>query len=451
MFDNLLNSFSRQKISSDRITVIAAKAKEYKKKYGNDNTIDGTIGMFYDEDEKLYIFETIKKIFQNIDYRDVFSYSPMVSNKNFFDGIMNLTSLNELDNFNKIFSCAPVSGGLGAIHHSVHNFCDEETLIIALYPFWGPYQNVMEEIGLKMNYICPFDIGEKEINFDNIRKNIKDKLIKNNYKKIFFLLNTPASNPTGLSLNDKELLELYKIFNEIKLNNTNFNSNSNEKLKIILFLDLAYIDFTDFKVKDLIKFFISQKNENKKIIEDESKSNIINKNKDENYIIDNPFDTILMGYSLSKSCGLYGLRTGACILYSQKEEDHKIFEEKYSFSSRASTGSINHLGYYIVEKFSDPQYIINLKEEQKNLKKKLYLRRENLLKVLNNLGYVYYRHDDGFFVTYKKSKDQNKFDIEKYYEDLEKKGVFFVPSIDGLRIAICSIPNHKIDMLKNII
>lgn len=417
MLEKTLNIYSNRKISSDRITVIAAKAKEYKKNNGIENTIDGTIGMFYDEDESIYVFKTIEEIIENVKYKDIFSYSPMNANKDFFYGIMNLTGLYKVKNFENLFSCSPTSGGLGAIHHAVHNFCDNETLILALYPFWGPYQNIMEEIGLKMNYIKPFEIGEKEINFKQIKSDLEDKLKNGEFKKIFFLLNTPASNPTGLSLSKEELLTLYKIFYEIK-------ENFNKDLKIILFLDLAYIDFTDFEVLDLISVFTEDK-------------------------VINPFDTILMGFSLSKTCGLYGLRAGSAILFSKKLEDHKIFEEKFSFSSRASTGSINHLGYYIIEKFSNILYVKKLKEEQKILREKLNKRKNILLKTLDQLNYPYYRHDDGFFITYKKSKDQNKDEIEKYYKELENRGVFFVPSQEGLRIAICSIPLEKIRKLDN--
>jgi len=173
MIKDIYNNFSQNKISSDKITIIASMANDHKKQHGLDKTIDGTIGMFYDENEKLYVFEIIKEIFSSTNYNNLFSYSPMSANKDFFKGVMNLTGLSKYKNYKDFFSCVPTSGGLGAIHHSVHNFCDENTFIFALYPYWGPYQNIMQEIGLEMNYIKPLEIGETNIDFEMIKKEIE--------------------------------------------------------------------------------------------------------------------------------------------------------------------------------------------------------------------------------------------------------------------------------------
>lgn len=393
MIESFLTRRAKNKESFDQITSISFEVSQYKNKNPNSNIINGTIGMFYDEDEAPFVFQPIKDIYNSFLLHDISTYGFLYPTQDFSNAVFNLLGLTE--EYKKNSYCFPCAGGLNAIHHFAHNFIDEETSVFALNPFWGPYENILEEIGYKIqpiNIIPKSDFYiDEDLFFEAIKKTDKEKVI--------ILINIPCQNPTGYTPN----------LDEIK-----YIKNSILKLislgkKILIFFDLVYIHYSKLNINDLFEIFSDL--------------------------------SFFYNFSSSKTLSLYGFRTGAICLYSKDSTDKEIFIEKMAFSARASTGSINNIGYKIIEKFANQNLVSELKDCWYYIINTLSIRSKKLLNIFQMYGFDNYRYDEGFFISF----FHNEFEIKKLYELLKENGIFFVPQPDSIRVAISSIPLNKID------
>ncbi|HPC38694.1 MAG TPA: pyridoxal phosphate-dependent aminotransferase [Exilispira sp.] len=397
MIKNFLTDTAKDKISFDRITSISFEASQFKNKNPEKEIINGTIGMFYDEDEKPYVFELIKSIYNSFSIQDISSYGFLYPTNSFTKGVFNLLILNE--EYRKNCVCFPCSGGLNAIHHFTHNFIDSSTSIFSLNPYWGPYENILGELGYKIKSIninpSPQFFIDENLFFETIKKDENEKII--------ILLNIPCQNPTGYTPSLSELKNIKDAI--LKL----------EKIekKTLIFFDLVYLNYSKFNINDIFDIFS-----------------------------DLPF---FFNFSSSKTLSLYGFRTGAICLYSYDKEDKEIFNEKMAFSARASTGSINNLGYKIIEKFEDNLYLEQIKNNWNFVKERLDNRAKKFIKILEKYDFDYYRYDEGFFISF----FHKNFDIQKLTNKLKENGIFFVPQKDSIRVAISSIPLKKIEELES--
>ncbi len=391
MLYSFLNNFSKQKKSDDLITDISYKAKKFTEENGKENVVNGTIGMFKDEMNNLYKFSFVDNYLKEITNKEILGYSPMISTNKFTNGIVQLFDMQKhIQNI----SIYPTFGGLGAIHHCIHNFVHDE--ILCFKPYWGPYDNILQEQGKMLNSIEMLDIKN---NFNS--NGFKEYLNRRENQNIFLLINDPSSNPIGTSLSNNDLQNLKNIIidNKEKKNN-----------RFIILFDIAYIHYSNRKISQYIELF---------------------KNEVE----------LLFSVSLSKSLGIYGLRVGACIYYSSVKENHELFIEKMKYSSRASSGSINSIGYGLVESI-DSKNIVEIKKDQEYIKNLIKKRARHLINILDRYNLKYYRYDSGFYITIKNNIIFNK---------LIDNGIFFVPLKKGFRIAICSLSIKDIDKFEKVI
>ena len=185
-----------------------------------------------------------------------------------------------------------------------------------------------------------------------------------------------------------------------------------EGKEILLFFDLVYIHYSKLNINKIFEIFS-----------------------------DFPF---FFNFSSSKTLSLYGFRAGCLCLYSKIEEDLKLFPEKIAFSARASTGSINHYGYNIIEKFSNNSNIFELETSWEFVKTNLRLRADKLVAIFNAHDIEYYRYDEGFFFSFY----SKKCDINLLFNKLKENGIFFIPQKETIRVAISSISIDKLDELE---
>ncbi|MFN3411020.1 MAG: pyridoxal phosphate-dependent aminotransferase [Exilispira sp.] len=397
MIERFLTKISKDKISSDRITSISFEANQYKINNPDKEIINGTIGMFFDEDENLLVFEPVGSIYENLKINEISGYGFLYPSKRFSEGVFNLLDLNQ--KYKDNFCCFPSAGGLNAIHHFVHNFIDEDTSTFALGPYWGPYENILGELGYKINLI-PL---KPETKFYMDETLLFDIISKTDKKKIIILLNIPCQNPTGYT---PALDELENIKNSIiKLKNAG--------REILIFFDIVYIHYSKLNINTIFKIFS-----------------------------DFPF---FFNFSSSKTLSLYGFRAGAICFYSKDKSDKDIFTEKMAFSARASTGSINNLGYKIIEKFADKTQVEKIRVYWNFVIQTLKNRSKKFLRILEDNSFKYFRYDEGFFISF----FHDNLKIDELNNLFKKNGIFFVPQIDSIRVAISSIPSFKIDYFED--
>ena len=121
-------------------------------------------------------------------------------------------------------------GGTGAIRNTIANYSDIGDSILTTDWFWGPYNTISQEIGRKL---ATYQMFDSDNNYNLAALEEKAEELTQKQGSLVILLNTPAHNPTGYSLNDDEWDRLIDILNKLTATDK----------KITLFIDAAYIDF----------------------------------------------------------------------------------------------------------------------------------------------------------------------------------------------------------------
>lgn len=363
----------------------------------NKNTINASIGMYYNEDKKLLSLKTIKEGLDKLDPETYLAYNTVTGGKEFQNNIINWVfgdSLSLIPN-NVLIKAVATPGGSGAIS-SLFNIYGKDGDYILVSDIRWQYERFSKAAGL--------NILEHKLFDDNNTFNLKDFEEKLHYltktqEKVIVVLNDPCHNPTGYSMTNKELSNVVDIINS-------FTNN-----KIILLYDLAYLDFeTDLNVREKLV-----------ILSNLGKSKLC-----------------VLAFSGSKTMGLYGLRIGSAIAYGKDSAFVSDFYEKIKAHSVGSWSTTSSLGIelinYVLSKNNTSLFKNDLTLVRDTMKQrsKIFI---NELKLANIETYPY---KSGFYVLIKSSNPLEDF------KKLKTHNLFLVPLKEGLRVALCSININEI-------
>ena len=149
---------------------------------------------------------------------------------------------------------------------------------------------------------------------------------------------------------------------------------------------------------------------------------------------------ILICFSASKLLGIYGYRVGALIAITRDKQDIEDFKKSIPSVIRTSWSMANK------GMAASIPYILNdkqLEQEVKNNNEMLYKRGQYFYQKVKNIGLDPLPYKAGFFVTVDTHKN-----AREITEKLKDKNVYVVPLKKRyLRIAICSTPFKKLDIL----
>jgi len=367
-----------------------SEARERAALIGADKVINGTVGALMDRGT-LVTFKSVDDLIPSIDIKKISAYTPMQGIDSFLTAIEHLCFDEEFAPDKKIGSVAVV-GGLGGIRQAIINYTEIGDAIVTSDWHWGPY-----DIIVKDNYrkIATFELfQDKSFNLESFKETI-EKLAKSQ-KNVFILLNTPAHNPTGYSITLQEWDRIIDFLNTVDRN-------------IILFLDVAYVEFSKRKNK---QFF-------QKIT-----------------CLDSHIFTIV-NYSISKGLTKYGLRTAALIGI---HEEHKAIEEFIniiSTSNRGTYGSAPSLGQYLTAALYENKTTLTKYYTELSYWKNIITKRAAAF--MNNINSnIVTPYESGFFISIKSDMP------EDHVNRLKKDNIFLVPLSKGIRVAICSIEEENI-------
>lgn len=305
MFENL------EQIPLDPIFRILGEYKSDSRK----KKVNLTIGFYFDQNGKPYVFPVAKKAFKKIDQKD-FYYQPIGGNQEY----LNLTANFVLDK-KKFPNLAMIStcGGTQACRlfaDLIKRAYGKRKIYIAT-PTWGNHFAVFQS--LKIQKFEHLD-EEGEINFQAY----KDIAKKAEAGSIILLQGGQTHNPTGLNLSLPQLEKLIKIIN---------------KRKLTLYIDAAYIGMGEGLAKD------------KKYLK----------------LAYQKCEKIGIGVSYSKNASLYELRTGALFI---KTENKTAVESQLQQLTRESISMAPGFGQEIM--------IQILKNHRKQWETELEAARKNL-------------------------------------------------------------------------
>ena len=380
------------KFDNSNIVGLGSIAKE-EKKYDKE-VINSTTGMLYDEEGKLFTYNSVNKAITTLNNEERFAYFPTGGNKPYEDTVKKWLFGKYYDEIKDISALIPTPGGTGALSLSFTNFIAEDDFCLLPNHMWTNYKQILFEANKKwIEYEMFTEDGSYNL---KALKEAAEKVLAMK-KRVMILINDPAQNPTGYSLRDDETDELINIINELS-----------KKGEVSLVLDLAYIDYAD--------------------------TYEVTRNRLAKYLRLNEEVMQLLCFSASKAFGLYGLRVGALIPLCKNKEALKTAYEACVFSARAKWSNTSSVGINLIIKILNndelkAEYLKELNDSRLMLKK----RSDLFKKLVKELGVKVLPYDAGFFVSV--PTDNPK----ELYEKLRKNKLHIVPFEISIRITLSSV------------
>lgn len=390
----------------DIIFDLSERAQRAEKTLGRENVINATIGSLMDDYGRLITMDSVYNEYKALPNSDIAAYASLEGQPDYLEAIKKACFKEYAP---KAYTRAVASpGGSGSIKLALWNYTNWGDEILTSDWFWSPYVSICEEVGRKVVTYQLFD-NNNNFNFGSFKSKFLE--IASKQDRIFTLLNTPAHNPTGYSVADDEWDKILELSKEVA---------QDENKKIILFVDVAYIDFA------------SDDNASRKFFK-----------KFEN-LPDNIL--VIVGFSMSKGFTAYGMRMGAAIAITSNEDTAEEFYYSCVHSCRANWSNCNRGAMSLLCSIvNDSQKYSEYIEEKDRYKKMLRTRADSFVEEAEKVGLDILPYIDGFFVSIPCENPR------EVCEELTKDNVYMVPLKMGLRFAVCAVSESKCRIAPSII
>lgn len=398
MSTTMVAPHSKRPVADDKVFAANKKAQEAAKKVGAEQVINSTIGALMEDDGSLSVMKTVMKEFKNLPDAEIAAYAPIAGLPDFQDAAEKAVFGDYRPKGHVRAVATP--GGSGGIRHAVWNYMEEGESMLTADWYWAPYKTIAEEHRRKITTFELFD-ENKAFNIDSFKQKVQELAEKQ--ERILIMMNTPAHNPTGYSLTEAEWEEVLVFLKDVQ---------ENQQKKIILYLDIAYIDFAgDMKAS---RGFMKQ--------------------------FENLPETmmVLIGYSMSKAFTFYGLRSGALVCLSSSQEVADEFMAAATFSSRACWSNGTRGAQKLLAKvYGDEALLASVNQERDSFKKLLENRAQVFVEEAEAIGLEIFPYRAGFFITIPcENPDQVAAELAKDY-------LFLLPLGRGIRFAVCAVSAEK--------
>lgn len=393
---NMVASHAKWPLENDAIFGLAAKAKDAIDKYGKENVIDSTLGALVDDAGNLICLDTVYSELKSLPNAAIAAYAQVAGQADFLEAVQD-ACFREYKPKAYIRAVA-TPGGTGAVRHAIWNYTNPGDSILVCDWFWSPYVTISEEFGRTVtNY--EFFNENGEFNITSFKE--KFETLINKQKRLVTILNTPANNPTGYSLSDEEWDEVLNIAKE--------NAKDPEN-RITFMVDVAYIDYASPERR---KFFTKFTD-----------------------LPENIF--IMVAYSMSKGYTMYGMRSGAAIGISSKEEIANEFYYTCMHANRANWSNGTRGAMSVMTNIAKDPVKKKAYEDEVNYYRDMLRKRANaFVEGANECGLEILPYRDGFFVSIPTNK------AKEASAELIKENLFVVPLKKGLRFAVCAVAEDK--------
>ncbi len=391
------------------IFAVSARAKEATSKLGKDKVINSSLGNGMDEDGNPFIIPTYLDVMKDLINKSgdqLCGYTPPGGNPELKTAypqyILKGVQLPKDVHIRAI----PTHGGTGGIFLAVINMASQT--VISHLPYWPNYNLIIKQAGKK---VAGFYLLDENLNLN--LKSFEETVTKvaKEEGRLFLLINSPYSNPTGASITREEwhkMAEILKKFNVPKS----------------IFLDIAYIDFgpNGKDSKDLQ--FVPE-------------------------IMDiDPSLNIILAPSASKSFMAYGWRVGINILLSRNEAQADEWFNVMEGTTRASnSNNVTAPQKALATILADEKLIKKAEEERQAANTVIQERFGIFAEAAAKAGLRISKPTGGYFTTVYVP------DASAIAEKLEAINVFTVPIADppALRISICSLSKSECEKLPGLI
>lgn len=381
----------------DKVFGISRMAKEMIAEKGKDFVTNATIGALMNDEGKLVVLSSVVEVLKNLAPEDYAEYAPIGGTPN-FKKYVKKAAFGSYEP--KCFTEAVATpGGTGAIRNVMSDYSKVGDEILTSDWFWANYTSIADEIGRK---ITSFEfLNEKgSFNKESFSQAVGEILKKQ--EQLVIVLNTPAHNPTGYSLTSGDWDSVLETVQDFAIKGK----------KIILLVDIAYIDFAGDS-EEYREFF-------KKL--DQVHENILP----------------IVAYSLSKTFTLYGMRCGAMICMAKTKEIAEEFVRVAQFSSRSTWSNCTRASMIVLEKIYEDKVLLEKVNVEREYYREVLMRRGKAFEEeANRAGLKIVPFDAGFFASVPCDNP------EEVGAKLREKGIFVIPLKKGIRVSVASITEKQ--------
>mgnify|MGYP002105983387 FL=1 len=394
-----LAGHAEREYAPDKIFAASQKAKAAIAQFGGDAVINSTLGECLDEDGKLMVLPTVERMIRTMPVEEICSYAPI-------GGIPGFNEAVQISLFGQVskrffVESAPTPGGCGALRHAVWNFLEDGDAMLTTDWFWGPYRNICEEHGRRLETFPMFD-EEDRFNCPALEQALGGLLERQN--QVLLVLNTPANNPTGYSMTPEEMDRVVEAIRR-------FGALYPDK-KITFCLDVSYIDFDD-TFENTRRMF--------------------------DCIRDMPENSMtLVVFSMSKSYTMCGMRCGALVCLGETKEAAERFKAAMSYSSRSVWSNVVRMAQRILVDINlNPEVKCQADAEREKFRDLISRRGETFYGEAKRVGLKCCPYKHGYFIAIPCKNPA------KAAEILCGDNVFVVPQARGLRFSPCAVTTEK--------
>ena len=400
MITSIAAPHAKGKSAQDKIFGANAAAVAAAVQYGADKVTNATIGAILDENEKLVCLPTVEKVYRDLPTTELIAYAPISGLPNYLESVLDATfGQSRPEGY---IAAVATSGGTGVIHHAVWNYMAKGDTALTSDWYWGPYSVICKDMERKLETYQMLDENNK-YNLPSLKAKVNEVLDKQD--SLLLIINTPAHNPTGYSLNDADMDGVISILKDATADNGK---------TVTLLLDIAYIDYAGEK-EEVRKIFRKISN---------LPANILT----------------IVAYSMSKGFTLYGQRTGAMIGISASKEVIEEFSAVNQYTSRATWSNINRPAMATLAKiYRAPELLAAVQKERDDYYKMIKARADLFTKEAQECGLKMLPYVAGFFISIPAKNP------DAICEKLHEENIFAVPLAAGVRIAVCAVPLKKIE------
>lgn len=360
--------------------------------------MNATVGSLLDEEGKLAVLPTVAQTIRELSAGEGAAYAPIAGPPVFLRAVIaDLLG----DRPEAAFAVAVATpGGTGALRHAIANFIEPSHAVLTTSFYWGPYKTLSEECDRRLATFAMFD-EQGRFNVGELERKLTEQLSAEGRALVF--LNSPCHNPTGYSLDDDEWRAVIDVVER-----------ASARGPITLLLDVAYARYAATDLASSLGPLLGLAG---KVL-------------------------LLFAWSASKSFTQYGLRVGALVAVHPDPAERARVRSALEYSCRGVWSNCNAGGMVAIARLlTDPDLRARVERERAALKAQLSERvaRWNELALKAKLRYP--RYDGGFFTTVFCE------DAAAVAAKLRADGIFVVPQVGALRVALCSVAERDIPRL----
>ncbi|MEG0831370.1 MAG: aminotransferase class I/II-fold pyridoxal phosphate-dependent enzyme, partial [Acidaminococcaceae bacterium] len=191
---------AKGKAAQDKIFGANAAAVAAAAKYGKDKVTNATIGAILDEDEKLVCLPTVEKVYRSLATSDLIAYAPISGLPAYLDSVVDAAFGSSRPEGH--IAAVATAGGTGVLHHAVWNYMSVGETALTSDWYWGAYKVICQNMGRKLDTYQMLDENNR-YNLPALKAKVNALLAQQD--SLLLIINTPAHNPTGYSLDDEDM------------------------------------------------------------------------------------------------------------------------------------------------------------------------------------------------------------------------------------------------------